>query len=260
MQINQQRIILTGAASGIGRALMTRLATYPCRLIAADSDHQRLSETIAALASPCATITPFVGDLASPADNDRLFSIAVQDMGGVDLFIANAGFAYYEAIRHADWARMERIYGLNTLAPLYAAVKMRELGAARPYKVVITCSAMGLLALPGYAMYGATKAALHHFADGYRYELDDPRKLMLVYPIGTRTNFFKASGAPVSWPTQTPDYVAGLIVRGIERDQQRVYTSPQFRLLMLIGRVAPPALRFWQWIELQRFRRWARAR
>jgi short-subunit dehydrogenase len=260
VQINQQRIILTGAASGIGSALLSRFATYPCRVIAADADDTRLRAAIAAISSSRATITPFVGDLASPLDNERLFSVAVQAMGGIDLFVANAGFAYYETLQQADWARMERIYAVNTLAPLYAAAMMRELGASRPYKVVITCSAMGLLALPGYAVYGATKAALHHFAEGYRYELDDPRKLLLVYPIGTRTNFFRASGAPVSWPTQTPDYVAGLILRGIERDQQRVYTSPQFRLLMLVGRIAPPALRLWQWIELQRFRRWSRAR
>jgi short-subunit dehydrogenase len=267
MHIKGQRIVLTGAASGIGRALLTRLATYPAvRLVAADRDADRLHAAIAAItapsvpsapqAAPRAEIVPFVGDLGTPRGVDALFETALQRFGGIDLFIANAGFAYYERLDRADWPHLERIYALNTFSPIYAALKMREINAARPYKVVVTASAMGLLTLPGYALYAASKAAFHHFSEAYRYELPDPRSLLVVYPIGTRTNFFRVSGAPKTWPTQSPEYVAGCILRGIERDQQRVFTSPSFVGLMLAGRIFPPVLRVWQWIELQRFRRY----
>lgn len=55
-------------------------------------------------------------------------------------------------------------------------------------------SGMAFLGIPGYALYAATKAALHRFADSYRWQMDGHRKLTLVYPIATRTAFFRAAG------------------------------------------------------------------
>jgi uncharacterized protein len=255
MHLDNKRIVITGAASGIGRALLLRLARYDCRIIAADRDEVRLRLVVGTLHAPAAQVAPYVVDLATHAGVDGLFAFAHKLFGGLDLFIANAGFAYYEELMSAQWERLDRILAVNTLSPLYSAVKMRELNAAAPYKMVIVASAMGQLPLPGYAVYGATKAALHSFAEAYRFELDDPRKLMLVYPIGTRTAFFETSGAPDTWPTQAPEYVADRIVRGIERDQRAVYTSLSNVLLMWLGRLLPVP-RLWQQIELARFQRW----
>lgn len=259
MQIAGQRIVITGAASGIGRATLARLARYPARILAVDVDAARLDDVLRALADRPAQIAPLACDLTDQACVDGLFTHALETLGGVDIFIANAGFAYYEALERADWERLERIYRVNVFAPIYAAVKMRELNQGRPYKVVITASAMGLLAIPGYAVYGATKAALDRFAEGYRLELDDPARLMLVYPIGTRTGFFAAAAetaAPQPWPTQRPEAVARAIVRGIERDRRTVHPSFLFQLVLLADRFLPFVRRIEQWIEQRRFRRW----
>lgn len=259
MRIDQTRIILTGAASGIGQATLHRLATYPCQILAVDIDETRLAVALAALESPRATITPYTCDLADPAAIDTLFDTALKTMGGLDLFIANAGFAYYEALERADWTRLERIYRVNTFSPIYSAVKMREHLGNQPYRVVITASAMGKLAIPGYAVYGSTKAALDRFAEGYRLELDDPRKLALVYPIGTRTRFFSAaarSDVPSTWPTQTAEQVADAIIKGIERDRMTIYPSRLFRAIILLDRVFPVIRILEQAIEKRRFVAW----
>lgn len=256
MQIEHSRIVITGAASGIGHALLVRLAQYRAHIIAVDRDEIHLHHAVAELKAAEASVIPFVNDVAGQSGVDAIFEHALDVMGGIDLFIANAGFAYYENLSVANWDRLERLALVNALAPIYSAIRMRELNRVNPYKVVITASAMSLLALPGYALYGATKATLHHFAQAYRYELDDPRSLMLVYPIGTRTAFFDTSGAPLTWPTQTPEYVANRIAQGIERDKQAIYPSVTFQLLLLAGRLCPPALRLWQHLELRRFRRW----
>lgn len=259
MRIEHTRIVITGAASGIGRALQQQLARYPAQIVAVDRDEVQLRLAVDAIQSGAATVHPFVSDVSTEEGVDEIFDYAVDAMGGIDLFIANAGFAYYENLADADWSRLEHLVKVNALSPIYSAVKMRELNRVRPYKMVITASAMSLLPLPGYALYGATKGMLHHFAQAYRYELDDPRHLMLVYPIGTRTAFFDTSGAPIPWPTQTPEYVANRVVRGIECDKKAVYPSVTFQMLMLTGRVCPPALRLWQYIELRRFQRWREA-
>lgn len=259
MQIAGQRIVITGAASGIGHATLALLAQRPARILAVDIDADRLATVLKSLTGSPAQIAPLACDLSDQACVAGLFTHALETLGGVDIFIANAGFAYYEALERADWTRLERIFQVNVCAPLYAAVKMREINGGRPYKMVITASAMGLLAIPGYAVYGATKAALDRFAEGYRLELDDPSSLMLVYPIGTRTGFFAAAAktaAPQPWPTQRAEAVARAIVRGIERDRRTVHPSFLFQLVLLADRFLPFVRRIEQGIEQRRFRRW----
>jgi len=252
MQLSGRKIILTGAASGIGRALLEKLCAQPVQILAVDRDPSGLGESRQA---GRAHIFPHVCDLGQPEAVDELFEHAKAKIGIPDLFIANAGFAYYEKIEKADWIHIEEIYRVNVFSPLYALEKMRLLNAGRPFKVVITASAMSFLGIPGYALYSSSKAALHRFADAYRYELDDPRSLALVYPIATRTAFFEAAAeqaAPLPWPSQTPEQVAGAILRGIRRDQTTIHPSLVFRIFMSI----PFLPRLEQVIESWRLRKW----
>lgn len=137
MQLDGKNIILTGAASGIGRALLGLLAQFPARIIAADKNSDGLTN----LPNGKAEIIRHECDLAQPQAIDELFEQAIQKLGCIDLFIANAGFAYYEKIETADWAHIEQIYRVNVFSPLYALEKMRILNDGRPHKVVITASA-----------------------------------------------------------------------------------------------------------------------
>ena len=138
---------------------------------------------------------------------------------------------------------------------------MRALNANRPFKVVVTASAIGHLALPGYAMYAATKAALHRFAEAYRFELEDRSALTLVYPIGTRTNFFNTAGldVPLSWPTQTPEVVARAVVKGVERDHASIFPSRLFRVFLFLERFLPFSRKILQNWEDRRFKQWLAA-
>ena len=261
MKLENTRIILTGAASGIGRAVLAELAAYPVRIIAVDRDQENLAascqETATSTGSVNAVIDFYVCDLSQEAEVDGLFDYAVAEMGGVDLFIANAGFAYYEKLDSADWAHLERIYQVNVFSPIYAAVKMQELNGKRPYKVVMTASGMGLIALPGYAVYSSTKAALDRFAEGYRLELEDPSTLTLVYPIGTKTRFFDAANAaPQPWPTQTAVTVAQAIIHGILHDTPTIYPSRTFRTFLSLDRYLPFMRRIEQSLEKRRFETW----
>jgi len=259
MNIPNQRIILTGAASGIGRALLELLAQYPVHILAVDINAAALETTCAELrrAACPATITPYGCDLSSAQNIDRLFEHATQTLHRITLFIANAGFAYYEQIETPDWNHIERIFRVNVINTIYTLEKMQAISGDKPYKVVVTASAMAHLAVPGYALYSASKAALHRFADGYRWQMKDPRQLMLVYPIATRTGFFEAAGeaVPAAWPRQQPETVARAILRGIRRDDKSVSPSFLFSLVLFLDRFLPV---HWleQWIEQRRFVKW----
>lgn len=259
MRLDDKRIILTGAASGIGLATLKRLTARDVKIIAVDINADELETACDALASFRSEIIPYPCDLTQNASVDALFEFALESWGGVDIFIANAGFAYYEKIQQPDWAHIERIYQLNVFSPIYAALKMREINPERPYRMLMTASAMGLLAIPGYAIYGSTKAALDRFAEGYRYELADPASLSLIYPIGTRTSFFEAASpgaAPPPWPSQTADDVSRAIIHGIEHDQKSIYPSRFFRVFITLDRIFPFLRRIEQRLENRRLRKW----
>ncbi len=269
MDLNGTRIVLTGAASGIGLALLRRLAERRVQVLAVDLNASALQAACSAagsLAAPpngqsAAQITPYLADMGQPEAIDQLFEAALSQFGGIDLFIANAGFAYFEELSQPDWAHLERIYRVNTLAPLYILEKMQALPHDRPHKVVITASAMAHLAVPGYAAYASTKAAVHRFADAYRWQMQDPRQLLLVYPIATRTGFFRAAGGegtPLPWPSQSAPAVAAAILHGIQHDHRVVYPSRTFQLVMLLNHFLPLMHPLIQAIEQYRLWRWKR--
>jgi short-subunit dehydrogenase len=259
MRIEAQRIILTGAASGIGRAMLEALSAYPAQIVASDVDGERLATALAGISGAAAQVTSFVGDLSAAEQVDALFDFTLQSLGGVELFIANAGYAYFERLEQPDWEHIQAIYSLNVFSPIYSALRMRQLNPGRPYKVVITASAMGRLALPGYALYSSTKAALHRFAESYRFDLPDRSMLTLLYPIGTRTGFFQAAAsraAPQTWPLQDASQVARAALRGIQADRADIYPSGLFRLLLALDRLLPFTRRIEQGIEQRRFEQW----
>lgn len=259
MQIQNKRIVVTGAASGIGRALVVQLSQHNCEVLAVDRNPEVLTTVLGSLDNPRAKIHPQICDVAEPENLDQLFSAIDNLLGGVDIFIANAGYAYYEQLLEEDWEHCEQIFKVNVYSPIYTAIKMKRLYGNQPYKVVITASAIGKLGLPGYALYAASKSAIDRFAEAYRFEMDDPRKLAIVYPIATRTNFFRQASdhkAPTPWPSQTPEQVAVAIVKGIEQDKKSIYPSIIYKLFLLLGKIIPGLYRLEQWIEMQRFKKW----
>jgi uncharacterized protein len=228
MQIALKNIILTGAASGIGKALMNQLLDYEgVKIVAVDLNVVENSSH---------KIIPFICDLSQQSEVDRLFEFALTQFQTIDIFIANAGFAYYEVIEKPDWQRIEKIFQVNVFSPIYAFQKMKNLNVGREYFVLMTSSAMAKLAIPGYALYGATKAALDRFEDAYRFENQDLGHLSLVYPIATKTNFFNRSTdflgrkVPVPFPASTSEEVAKAMIKGILENKTHIYTSKLFQI------------------------------
>lgn len=263
MDIKNKRILVTGAASGIGKELVTNLSQHDCQILAIDRNSDGLSQFLEQVPHSKAKISSFICDIGYQEQIDDLFEHARQVLGAIDIFIANAGYAYYEQLSNADWDRIDQIFKVNVHSPIYTAIKMKQLHPNSTYKVVVTASAIGKLGLPGYALYGATKSAIDRFAEAYRFELPDPSSLALVYPIATRTQFFQEAShheAPTPWPSQTPQQVARAIIRGIEKDRKSIYPSLVYQIFLGIGRIFPPLYHLEQWIELQRFKKWIKAR
>lgn len=247
MDLQDKNIVLTGAASGIGQAILRLLVVIPgVRIIAADLNP---------FSPDSPAVKTFCGDLSQAQTLDQLFAFAQQEMGTIDIFIANAGFAYYEQTQAANWAHIDAIYRCNTYSPIYSAHKMAEINRGRAYSVLITASFMGIYSLPGYSLYSSTKAALLSWADAYRMEKNDLGTICLLCPVATKTQFFNTQ-APVPWPTQSAEQVARAALQGLKTHRQRIYPSKLSVLTLLLNRIFPLTMPIYKHIELRKFRQW----
>ena len=244
--------MITGATSGIGKAIVDRLLAYKeVQIIVTFIPNTEPPE-------PHPQIIFYPCDVSSRANLDKLFEFAQLVLGGIDLLISNAGFAYYQKIEQPDYEQLEKIFQTNTFASIYLAEKMKKLYPESEYKVVITASSMAQIPIPGYALYTATKAALYGFAQAYRYELRRRSQLCLVYPIATKTSFFQTAAAktPIPFPTQTPEQVAEAVVRGIEGERLEIYPSKIFRVIQVLNRYCPLIGKIYQDVQADKLNKW----
>jgi len=247
MKINGKNIIITGASSGIGLTILNRLSNYEnVRIIAVARNIEKIPEK-------SGVIFPYSADMSSPEKIDGLFDYAEKTFGAIDIFISNAGFAYLEKLGTPDWNHIESIFNLNTLSPIYSLQKlMQQSGTNKKYFVSIS-SGVAVVPLPYYSLYCSTKSAIKGFMDTYRYEEDKNIHTMTVFPVATKTDFFKKASSnekPIlPFLTQEPDAVANAIIKGIEGNKRKVYPSLLFRLFYGIGHVFPFIFRVYSWNE-----------
>jgi len=255
VRIQGKKIVLTGAASGIGKAILEKLITMDTTVVVGDINPEKIPMV-------SERVYPLHCDVSKKENIDRLFSEALRLMGDIDIFIANAGYAYYETLDTPDWDHIAAIMETDFISPVYAIEKMRELKGDREHAVVITASSMARRPIPGYALYSAAKAALDSFIRAYRYESPDSALISLVFPIATKTEFFSraGSGTPMPWPSQTPEQVAAAILNGIRKNRKSIYPSRLFFLLMIVDRIFPLILPLYAKIQDRKFRRWVRER
>ena len=251
--IKDKNIVITGASSGIGLETLKLLAKGKGNRILAVA---RNPEKLEGLAS---NVYPFKADVSSKEGVDAIFAKAVELFGKIDLFYANAGYPYYELYDYVDWDRIERIFNTNTLSPIYTYAKYLEHIGDGEGHLAMTISAMGQMAMPGYAIYGATKFGLEGFREGIRLEMPKNLKLTCLYPVATATNFFKvaADGKKVDkpFPVQKPSIVAKKMVKALEKEKEIVFPCGLFLFAKVLMTAVPPVRSFYWGVERKKFER-----
>jgi uncharacterized protein len=126
---------------------------------------------------------------------------------------------------------------INTLAPMVIAQWLQQ-HQQKPFRLVVTASAMSYWPVPGYAGYAASKAALHQFAETIRSE-GGGDWLTIIYPGSTDTAFFNHAGrnVPKALPILPVHIVVKRIIDGVVLGKRRIYPSRIFRLVMLLNRI-----------------------
>ena len=237
--ITNQRIVITGASSGIGKSIL--------EMLAAPENHNQIvaaSRSIGKLTGFGENVTLFPCDLSEQAGVDALFEKATELFEKIDILICNAGAPYYERYDYEDWARIERIFRLNTFSYMYSYSKYLNHLNGREGRLVYTISAMGEMALPGYALYAATKFAMKGFQQAVRDEAPENLQITCVYPVSTRTNFFNVGtgGRKLTppFPVQEAETVAKAVVEGVNKLKEHIYPCPVYLPSKYLMKAVPP--------------------
>ena len=254
---NESIAVITGAASGIGRALAVRLAAEGVEGLAiSDVNAEGLGETARMLEGAGARVSTHVLDVSDLAQMRVFAADVVARHGRVTHLINNAGVSLFGNVEEVSIEDMEWLMGINFWGTVYG-VKLflpvlREQASAH---IVNVSSVFGFVAPPGNAAYSASKFAVRGFTESLRHELAGTGvAVSCVHPGGVATNIARdgrvgANAAPaakeesVRYHTKlsrtTPERAAETIVRGIKRRSKRILVGMDARLIEVVHRAAP---------------------
>jgi short-subunit dehydrogenase len=253
MDLTGLTAVVTGAASGLGRALAVELAGRGARVAGSDADAVGLAGT----ARRCGA-GEFRAYDVDVADRGAVLQHAEEvacDFGDVHLVINNAGVAMVETVEEMSWADYDRLMAVN-VGGVVNGTK-----AFLPYLIrsgdghlVNISSAFGFVGVPTMSAYSASKFAVRGFTEALRQEMIMSRRpvsVHCVHPGGIRTGVVAhartGSSIRLDKPRQVRDFAriartspegaARAILRGVARNRARIFVGPDAYLLAALPRV-----------------------
>lgn len=239
-----RRILLTGASSGIGKALALQLAAGGSKLILAGRSGDRLSEVAAQAGVPVETV---VADVTREEDRGRLLERAREVYGGLDVLINNAGVASWAHFADSTEPILRQIMEVNFFAPaelIRAAIPFLVEGDQPA--VVNVASMCGRKAMPAWSEYSASKYALCGLTEALRGELARfDIDILLVVPGLTASDFSrhflkKEGRAEIDFTKGMPpaDVAAG-IIRALIRNKTETVLGSDARWMLRFHKFFP---------------------
>jgi short-subunit dehydrogenase len=258
--INGSAAAVTGAASGIGRALALELAARGCDLALADRDEAGLQAVAAEIAkTSAAKVTVHRVDVGEPGQIQDFAIAATAAHPELNIVINNAGVALLGQFSEIDQAQMDWLFNINFWGVVHATRAFLPHLAKQPAAHIVNLSSIfGIIAPPGQSAYCAAKFAVRGFSESLRHELsmaNSPVRLSVVHPGGVATNIARNSrtGAGVTDNARraqsidrfdaiartTPAAAALRIIEGIEKNAPRILIGNDARFMDLLQRFRP---------------------
>lgn len=255
---NESVAVITGAASGIGRAVALRLASEKISGVAVcDVNREGLSETAEMLEKAGVPVSAHIIDVASRAQMENLVDEIIRRHGRVTHLINNAGVSLFGDVEEVspediEWVMNINFWGVVNGVQLFLPFLRRE-----PLSHIVNMSSVfGIIAPPGQAAYCASKFAVRGFSEALRHELEGSNVIVsTVHPGGVRTNIANNGklGAHADETVRrsrislfnerlartAPADAAEAIVRGINRREPRILIGADARQISFLSRLFP---------------------
>lgn len=229
MNLTDKRIILTGAAGGIGYLVAKRLAAKGARLLLVERNAERVAEICAEINQLDDIALAVVLDLSAEGAPQQVVDVALKEMGGIDMVINNAGIMDFMLFDQLDPIRIEQTINVNITAPLLLTrAVLPHLLAQNSGRIVNIGSTFGSIGFAHFATYCASKFAIRGFSEALRRELvDTPVGVTYISPRATKTSLNNERTTKMLLETQTnmdtPEAVADEIVFAIENDRKEYF-------------------------------------
>ena len=239
--------LVTGASSGIGRALAPLLAARGCHLILTARRLERL-QTLKAELGGLVRVDVHQEDLADAAGSGRLCDVIAAAGRDVDILINNAGIGVAGAFALSSWERDRLLLQLNIVSPVELTKRLLPPMLARGHgHLLFVGSVVGSMPVPLFANYAASKAYIRSFAEALAFETRHSGvRVTHVAPGSTATEFFDVAG--YSRPIEqggvvgSPHDVASAAVAAMERGARSVVPGRANAIAAWAGRVLPAGL------------------
>jgi NAD(P)-dependent dehydrogenase (short-subunit alcohol dehydrogenase family) len=255
--------VVTGAGSGIGRALAFGLAQRGARLALSDVDEAGLAETVETARRLGADVHEQRLDVADPAAFVAYADAVVARFGVVNQLYNNAGIAFSRTVLESELADYERVFGVNLWGVIHGTKAfLPHLIASHDGHVVNISSLNGFMAQGEMSHYCTSKFAVRGFTETLRAEMlvgRHPVRVTVVHPGGVKTKIAanalesaRALGLPITEAEEkrrkvyeekllkmAPETAAEIILKGVERDRPRVLVGNDAKLVDLLVRALP---------------------
>jgi NAD(P)-dependent dehydrogenase (short-subunit alcohol dehydrogenase family) len=249
---------ITGAGSGIGRALANDLARRGAHLALSDIDDAGLAETVSQCEGFGVKITSQHLDVADRAAVYAWADQVVADHGEVNLVVNNAGVALGATIESMSYEDFEWLMNINFWGVVYGTKAflpyLKESGEGH---IVNLSSVFGLISVPSQSAYNAAKFAVRGFTDTLRMELEiegAPVSVTTIHPGGIKTNIAKNARMDASVTEMagdpekarldmervfitSPQKAARQILSAVQRDRRRALIGPDAKVIDFISRL-----------------------
>jgi NAD(P)-dependent dehydrogenase (short-subunit alcohol dehydrogenase family) len=259
VDIDGKRVLITGAASGIGRACAQAARRSGAHLYLTDRNGPLLEKTAAELRGAGADVRLAVPADVSDLDQIRALADRVHEDGGsVDVVMNVAGIAAWGTVDRLEHRHWRAMVDVNLMGPIHVIESFvpAMIAAGRGGHLVNVSSAAGLLGLPWHAAYSASKFGLRGVSEVLRFDLRQHGiGVSLVCPGGVATPLtetveiagvdqtgsrFARMQAHFRKRAVSPEQAADAILRGVRRNRYLVYTSRDIQAAFLLQRLFPP--------------------
>src|SRR5437588_4264361 len=233
MRLKDARVIVTGASSGIGRAIALEFSRRGARLALASRNRSALEEVAALIKAQGGSAVVIPTDVTARGAVEQMAKDAIRELGGIDILVNNAGQGMSATIGDASGADVEALFELNVLAAAGAIRAVVPIMRAQGAGMIINISSVaGRIVVPRIGYYSASKFALTAIGDALRMEESHRGiRVMNVFPGTTESRFgenrlgMRGRQPHQVLPPVPAEKVARRIANAVGRDQRSVYIS-----------------------------------
>lgn len=235
MKLQDRTLLITGGTSGIGYALVKKLASENKSIIVIARNPIHLEK----VRNEISNVYTYKCSLSDKIDLEKTFSEIINNHPDISVVINNAGIQETPTFLDKDFSfdSIENEISINLASPIKICALMLGplLNLKAPAAIVNITSGLGLYPKKNSAVYCATKAGLRNFTQSFRYQLEEtPIKVFEAIMPLVDTPMTQGRGKGKI----SPDHAADAIIKGIENDDEEIYVG-KAKLIPLVSRISP---------------------